>query len=700
MHSGENCETSNRRGDGIYQMKQIFSKLAWVAVIAGTLLPTSADSKRNPVTPSVLGKLVSVTTIKEKQIDFNKAVGSKGLVVAFTSTSCPVTKRQLANLALLEDAYRAKGIPFIYVNPVDTDTLTSVKQVITSEKLDGHYVFDHTKSIQSALKPKTTAEVFVFNNKRALVYRGAADDQYGVTHALPKPRNQWLKWALNDLCAGKTSTFKFGQPSGCALETPAIADASATSYYGNVAHIIQKNCVSCHQTGGIAPFKLDTLADFKAHAGQIKQSLEQGTMPPWQAAPMPNATANTFSNDCSLRADEKSTILTWMSGNRPLGNIQMAPKPLPPVVDGWVMGKPDLIVQMPEAIRIPATGIMPYRIMDAQVNITEDKWVQSVEVRPSARQVVHHVLIYVRKPGQFSAEDLSERASYFATYAPGTGTASWPDGLAKKLPKGSVLRFQLHYTPNGTAFTDQTRLGIRYAKRAPDHEVKVSGASNTRFRIPAGDPNYKVISAIPIPMDIKVTALMPHMHVRGKAAKFELVMPDGSRKLLLDVPRYDFNWQHTYRYIAPLDVPKNSRLEFSCWFDNSTGNKNNPDPTRNVPWGPQTFDEMQLGYFEYYAVAKDETGDILDEGASADSMLSNMFSQLDKNSDGVVTPDEFPNAIFNLLDKDKDGKVTRDEAKLVMQFIGGRGLNGGAGGLLGGGGRGLGLFGGQRPPKP
>jgi mono/diheme cytochrome c family protein len=679
-------------------------KYAWLIGLTGLMVagvafsagarPEAAAKRSN----NLLARIPNVRDISDCQTTLTKLAGPKGLVVAFTSTSCPVTKRQLSNIAQLEDQFRAKGINFVYVNPIETDSASDASRVSSSTGLNGRYIIDTDKSISRVLAPRTTAEVFVFNANQELVYRGAADDQYTVTSSLPKPRNRWLLNTLGAVVAGRKPSTANVNPSGCALDPVTAPPATAITYYDAVAPIVQKNCVSCHRQGGIAPFKLDTIADVKAHAAMIKQTVEQGTMPPWQAAPAVGTAKSPWVNDCSLQPADKNTLLTWLNGPRALGSVAKAPKPLPAITDGWSLGKPDMIVTMPQPLFVPATGVLPYRIMDAEVNITEDKWVQSVEVVPSAKQVVHHVLIFVRKPGQFSVEDLNERSSFFAAYVPGTSTAAWPEGLAKKLPKGTVLRFQLHYTTNGTAVSDQTKLGIRFAAKAPEHEIKITGASNTRFRIPAGDPNYKVVSSLPIPMDVKVTALMPHMHVRGKAAKYELVFPDGTRKLLLDVPRYDFNWQHTYRYSEPLTVPKNSRLEYTCWFDNSTANKNNPDPKREVPWGPQTFDEMQLGYIEYYATGKDDSTEIVDESQAMDSMFENMFGQIDKNADGFVTKDEFQNPAFGLLDKDRDGKLTKDEAKVIMQFIGKGGFGGGAGGRAGG--RGGFPFGGSAPKKP
>ena len=322
-------------------------KYAWTIGLTGLMVAgvafsagarPEAAAKR---TTSLLARIPSVRDISDRQTTLSKLAGPKGLVVAFTSTSCPVTKRQLANIAQLEDQFRAKGINFVYINPIETDSASDASRVSSSTGLNGRYIIDTDKSISRVLAPRTTAEVFVFNGNQELVYRGAADDQYTVTSSLPKPRNQWLLSTLGAVVAGKKPATANVDPSGCALEPVSAPPKTAITYYDTVAPIIQKNCVSCHREGGIAPFKLDTIADVKSHAAMIKQTVEQGTMPPWQAAPAVGTSKSPWVNDCSLLPADKDTLLTWLSGPRALGNIAKAPKPLPAIKDGWSLGKPD-----------------------------------------------------------------------------------------------------------------------------------------------------------------------------------------------------------------------------------------------------------------------------------------------------------------------------------------------------------------------
>jgi hypothetical protein len=254
---------------------------------------------------------------------------------------------------------------------------------------------------------------------------------------------------------------------------------------------------------------------------------------------------------------------------------------------------------------------MNYVTVNVETTFDEDKWVQAMELQPTAKGVVHHILVHVipksggiaaRLPGgAFRVRDDvdDERSGYFAAYVPGNSHTLFPDGQAKRLPKGAKLRFQMHYTPNGIATTDQTRLGLVFAKAAPAVELKVAGIANVGLRIPAGAENHKEVAKMKIPHDVTLTGLMPHMHVRGKACKYELTTPDGKTTTLMDCPHYDFNWQLRYQFAEPRKVPKGSTLTFTAWYDNSTKNAANPDPKKTVHWGQQTFDEMMLGYIEY-----------------------------------------------------------------------------------------------------
>jgi Copper type II ascorbate-dependent monooxygenase, C-terminal domain len=278
--------------------------------------------------------------------------------------------------------------------------------------------------------------------------------------------------------------------------------------------------------------------------------------------------------------------------------------------------------------------------------------------------VVHHVLIFAVPKGQRVIG--GEAAGFFAAYVPGNNNLIYPEGYAKKLPKNATLYFQIHYTPNGKATSDQTKLGVIFAKEKPRHEVHVSGIANPVFRIPPGADNHKVNAVAPnIPFDARILALFPHAHLRGKAAQYSLKTPDGKTTTLLDVPHYDFNWQLQYRFAEPVKVPQGSSLSYAAWYDNSTKNPANPDPKKTVRWGPQTYDEMHLGYVEFVVDSGNYNGAPL---ALAGGIGGIDLSTFKFPKDGV----EIPNQARNFLkqyDKDGDGKIDEKEFEAMPQAV-------------------------------
>ncbi len=527
------------------------------------------------------------------------------LVIAFTSTSCPVTKKYAPSLARLETEFTAKGVKFLFVNPTASDSLDSMKSVVKENGFAGRYVHDRDGKFTSVLGAQTTAEVFVLDAARTLTFRGAVDDQYGIGYALEAPRRAYLKDALTAGLTGQVPQIAATTAPGCDLEVkPAASLTKDITYHNRISRLIQNNCLECHRAGGVAPFSLASYEDVKAHAGMIRKQVDRGAMPPWFAAPVPATDHSPWVNDRSLTTPDKADLLVWLASDKPLGNPADAPlaRAFP---KGWLIGQPDLVVQLPHPVQIQATGVMPYQTLTAETTLTEDKWVQAYEVQPTDREVVHHVIIKVRERsakarGGTDGNAGEEREGYFAAYVPGNSHNIFPAGFAKKLPAGATVSFQIHYTPNGKATTDQMKLGLVFAPEPPRHLIHVAGVANALFEIPPGADSHEVSALIKLPFDTTVLGFMPHLHVRGKAARYEATLPDGTKKLLLEVPRYDFNWQLHYQFAEPMSLPRGTTLTFTAWYDNSATNPANPDPTKSVRWGPQTYDEMMLGYVEYF----------------------------------------------------------------------------------------------------
>ena len=393
------------------------------------------------------------------------------------------------------------------------------------------------------------------------------------------------------------------------LATTPDGDSSVT-YHRDVAPILQRRCQECHRPGEVAPMSLLTYAEARESASRIQEALASETMPPWFADP----SVNRFSNDPRLTEAEVRTLLSWVNAGAPEGDPRDAPAPRT-FEEGWTIGKPELILEMPRAFAIPAEGTLAYQYVVIPLGFTEDRWVQAFEIRPGNRAVVHHVRAVLRLPGSQWLTDVpvgearpkrgpnalatpAMAGGSLGSYTPGRQAVRYPPGRATLIRAGSDLVLELHYTATGKAAMDRTRVGFIFAKEPPAEHVRRFSIVNTTFVIPPGDPSFRVEAAATLTTDVKLIALHPHMHLRGKASELRMVTPEGETRTLLRVARYDPMWQLRYDLAQELVLKKGTRLEGTFVFDNSSGNPINPDPTVPVRWGDQTWEEMALGAFE------------------------------------------------------------------------------------------------------
>jgi mono/diheme cytochrome c family protein len=385
---------------------------------------------------------------------------------------------------------------------------------------------------------------------------------------------------------GALAALFFGLPaSGLAADAP-------VTFTKDVAPILYKSCVECHRPTMFAPMSLLTYDEARPYARSIKQRVVARVMPPWGADPA----HGRFKNDPRLSQAEIDTIAAWVDGGAVKGADADLPN-APQFADGWTIGKPDAVFTMEEDFQIPATGVIPYQYLRVPMHVTEDKWIQAIEIRPSANAQVHHVLAYTQPAGQPINQGGALGPTNIGGVTPNKPGITFEPGVARLLRGNSDLIMQMHYTTNGKPATDRTRIGVIYAKQPPTKLQAGGMVLQPRFVIPAYDGNAEVKGTTKLERDTVMTSLTPHMHVRGKDMIYIAHYPDGTSETLLSVPKYDFNWQITYELATPKVLPKGTEVEVIAHFDNSPGNKFNPDPSKDVKWGDQTFEEMMIGFW-------------------------------------------------------------------------------------------------------
>ncbi len=376
------------------------------------------------------------------------------------------------------------------------------------------------------------------------------------------------------------------------LSSASLVAAAGPTFSREVAPILYNRCLECHRPGEAAPMAFTSYAEVRPWAKAIKQAVLTRKMPPWLADPHYGA----FRNDRRLSDVEVSTISAWVDAGAPEGDPKQTPK-LPEFETGWRIGKPDAVFDIGADFDVPAEGVVSYKYFTVPTNFTEDKWVQAAEVRPGQRSAVHHIIAFIVEP--HSSAGPGQAGNILVGYAPGENPLKLMPGSAVLVKAGSSIRFQVHYTPNGKAVKDRSYIGLRFAGEAPSRRAIRGMAINAMLRIPPNDPNYEVRSSYTAREDITLDSLMPHMHLRGKDFQYTIVYPDGRREIVLNVPRYDFNWQLMYQLKSPILLPKGARIECVAHYDNSANNKYNPDPSKEVHWGDQTWEEMMIGFFTY-----------------------------------------------------------------------------------------------------
>jgi hypothetical protein len=388
----------------------------------------------------------------------------------------------------------------------------------------------------------------------------------------------------------------------------AKAGSETPTFYKDVLPVLQQHCQACHRPGEAGPMPLLDYAETKPWVSAIRQMVSSRHMPPWFADP----SIGHFANDRSLSAEDIRTITAWADAGAPAGEASQAPKPVH-WIEGWTIGRPEIVFQMPAAFNVPESGVVPYQYVIIPTHFKKNTWIRLAEVRAGDRVHTHHIVVSVREPGSnwLAGEPIGipfalnphevgggVPGEFLAGYGPGAMPETLGPGEAKLVKAGSDLVFQLHYTPNGQPGCDRSRIGLILSHEPPRQRVLMLAAANIRFVIPPGDPDYEVHARVTLHAQATLISLLPHMHLRGKSFEFRVVFPDGRSETLLRVPHYSYNWQLSYYLAKPLPLPPGTTIECTAHFDNSRANRLNPDPSKAVRFGPQSWDEMMIGYFE------------------------------------------------------------------------------------------------------
>lgn len=528
----------------------------------------------------------------------------KAVVVVFLGTECPINNQFIPRLVEFQNEFGKQGVQVLGINANLQDTPDRVVSHAKKFEINFPVLKDTGSAAADQFGAQRTPEAFVLDASGVVRYQGRIDDQFGIGFKRAKPTRNDLKEAIVEVLAGKSVTQATTEVAGCLIaRTPKPAAAGTITYTKHVARIIQNNCQECHRPGQIGPFALQSYDDAVAWAANLREVVAERRMPPWFADPA----IGKFANDRSLSKEDRETLLAWVDQGCPKGEAVELP-PAKTFVDGWVIGKPDAVFYMPESFEVPADtpkGGVPYKYYTVETNFKEDRWISAAEARGGANEVVHHIIVFIVPPGQGFNPNMPGTRVLCGT-APGDMPFRAPYGMAKKLPAGSKLVFQMHYTPNGKKQTDRSYVGLMFAREPIERQIMTMPIGNPAFRIPPGDDNHEVKSQFAFKEDARILGFMPHMHLRGKDFKYEIELPDKTRETLLSVPRYNFNWQSGYALAQHRKVPAGTRLLCTAHFDNSAKNPNNPDPSVAVRWGEQTWEEMMIGWTDFVYEKKPE----------------------------------------------------------------------------------------------
>jgi peroxiredoxin len=520
---------------------------------------------------------------------------SRTVLLFFTGAGCPVVRKSAGKLLELKKQFGADLDVWLVDAELGADAEAARKEASELGLTDLQLLMDAKQAVAQSLDVERTAEAVVIETKTwSVVYRGALDDQLTEGAEKPEPTIKYAEQAIAAHLAGNAVPLARTATRGCRLTfEPTKSSGETVSYRLEVAPILKAHCVTCHRAGDIGPFEFSSYQAVRRKARMMEEVLLTQSMPPWHADPH----FGKFANAAALSTAETQTLLRWIKQGAPQdeGSDPLVDAAQPP--EEWPMGKPDYIIKLPQVEEIPATGVLDYRHVKIDSPIAEDVWLRAAVVKPGNRKVLHHMIVFAKFEG--AENGFEGKGVKIAGWAPGRLPEKLPEGTGLFLGKNAKLNIELHYTTVGTPQTDQTEIGLYVIRDKPKLAYKTGQALKLAFLIPPNEPEVQTSAKFKFAKDSLIYTLTPHMHMRGAWMKYDAIYPDGRRETLLSVPRFNFNWQTAYKLAEPLRVPAGTILQCSGAFDNSPRNPFNPDPSKMVRWGQQSWDEMFIGYVGY-----------------------------------------------------------------------------------------------------
>lgn len=597
------------------------------------------------------------------------------VVIVTQGVGCPISRNVGPALKALKAEYAGKGVEFMMLNSNRQDTREAVRAEVAEYGYDMPVLMDVNQLVGEQLGVTRTAEVFVLNPKTwEIVYRGPVDDRVTYERQKAKAEKTYAKDALDALFAGKKPELAQVKAEGCLIDFPERdrrAQHAKISYVKDIIPIVQEKCVACHQPGGIGPMALTSYEMIKGFSPMIREVIRTDRMPPYHADP----SVGKFHDDKSLSPQQIKTLVHWIEAGSPRGAGEDKLAKIKFQAPEWPLGKPDLIIDIP-AYKIPASGIVEYQRPAVPNPLTEGRWLRASTVKVSQRQGVHHILTGYMK--EMPADGIGNEARWGASvggYAVGSESQVSPKDVGTWVPAGGAIGFQNHYTPFGKEATDESKLALYFYPKGvtPKMIMRGSTISDVTIVIPPNVARHKEVAYLTFPKDALLYSAFPHAHYRGHASDVTLITPDGKKTLLLSLPKYDFNWQRHYEFAEPVRIPAGSKLVATYIYDNSKRNPANPDPSKTVLWGDQSFEEMLFTNLRYRWL--DETSA---KQTNYDELLmqSRMLGMLDDDLSGKVEMAELKGQIgnnlkanFALIDTNKDGGLDQKELMAAQQFM-------------------------------